>query len=60
MPEWTDELKFEDIENGGIRVRIKKYLNDPELEKDASQLQGQQVVTGRGPIGPTEKIVLET
>jgi len=60
VAEWTDELKFEDIENGGIRVRIKKFLNDPELEKDASQLQGQQVVTGRGPIGPTEKIVLET
>lgn len=27
---WTDELKFEDIENAGIRARVKKYLKVPE------------------------------
>lgn len=24
--EWTDEVIFEDVEGGGIRVRVKKYL----------------------------------
>lgn len=26
---WTDELEFSDLENGGMRVRVKKYLNVP-------------------------------
>lgn len=33
VAEWTDELEFSDIENGGIRVRVKKYLNDPKLKE---------------------------
>lgn len=31
VAEWTDELKFEDTEKGGIRVTIKKFLRDPNL-----------------------------
>lgn len=32
--EWTDELKFEDMEEGGIRVIAKKFLDDPKLKTD--------------------------
>ncbi len=28
--EWTDEITFEDLEKGGIRVRVKKYLRKEE------------------------------
>lgn len=28
--EWTDEIVFEDIPEGGIRVRVKKYLRKEE------------------------------
>lgn len=28
--EWTDEVIFEDIQGGGIRVRVKKYLRKEE------------------------------
>ena len=27
VSEWTDELIFEDREGGGLRIRVKKYLN---------------------------------
>lgn len=30
--EWTDELDFEDRPNGGLKVRIKKFLNDPRFD----------------------------
>jgi len=30
VAEWTDELLFEDIEGGGLRVRVKKYLRSKE------------------------------
>lgn len=28
---WTDELEFKDMPNGGLQVRIKKYLKNPAL-----------------------------
>jgi anti-sigma regulatory factor (Ser/Thr protein kinase) len=28
--EWTDELVFEDVEGGGLRVKVKKYLRKEE------------------------------
>jgi anti-sigma regulatory factor (Ser/Thr protein kinase) len=28
--EWTDEITFQDLEKGGIRVRVKKYLRKEE------------------------------
>mgnify|MGYP006320578845 CR=1 FL=1 len=37
VAEWTDELEFTDLQNGGIQVRIKKFLNDPKL-KEMTQL----------------------
>lgn len=33
VAEWTDELSFKDIENGGIEVHIKKFLKDPKLQE---------------------------
>ena len=33
VSEWTDELEFSDNEQGGINVRVKKYLNDPKFQK---------------------------
>lgn len=38
VAEWTDELEFSNIESGGIRVRIKKYLKDPKLEEEMSKM----------------------
>jgi len=32
VAEWSDELEFSDIQEGGIRVRVRKYLNDPKLK----------------------------
>lgn len=32
VSEWTDELEFTDNEQGGIQVRVRKYLNDPKLK----------------------------
>ena len=32
--EWTDEIKFEDRKEGGIRVRVKKFLKDPRQSKE--------------------------
>ncbi len=29
VAEWTDEIKFEDAEGGGLCVRVKKYLKNP-------------------------------
>lgn len=28
--EWTDEIVFEDVPNGGLRVKVKKYLRKEE------------------------------
>lgn len=28
---WTDELQFEDLANGGLKVKVKKYLKNPAL-----------------------------
>ncbi len=38
VAEWTDELTFADLDNGGIEVRIKKFLHDPKLQ-EISQLE---------------------
>jgi anti-sigma regulatory factor (Ser/Thr protein kinase) len=29
VAEWTDEIKFEDSDKGGLRVRVKKYIKNP-------------------------------
>lgn len=39
VAEWTDELEFFDTENNGIRVRVKKFLNDPKLKEMAPYLE---------------------
>ncbi len=33
VSEWTDELEFTNMENGGIQVRVKKFLKDPKLKE---------------------------
>jgi len=35
VAEWTDELEFQDTKNGGIKVRVKKFLKDPNLPQSA-------------------------
>ena len=37
VAEWTDELVFEDTEKGGIRVKIKKMLNDTSVQQEMSK-----------------------
>ncbi len=37
VAEWTDELKFEDTETGGIKVTVKKSLHDEQLNKPSPQ-----------------------
>lgn len=43
VAEWTDELLFEDREEGGLRVRAKKYLRSEEdqvsSDKDPTHIQ---------------------
>lgn len=46
---WTDELYFEDIENGGIRVRAVKYINEqcsgsPEHQTGFAQVNNASLV----------------
>lgn len=31
VSEWTDELTFKDLPQGGIQVHIKKFLHDPKM-----------------------------
>lgn len=37
VAEWTDEVIFEDTEKNGIRVKIRKNLNDPSAQQDMSK-----------------------
>ncbi len=39
VAEWTDELEFSDTENNGIKVRVKKFLNDPKLKDMPAYLE---------------------
>lgn len=36
VSEWTDKLEFSDTEQGGIKVRIKKFLRDPNLPQPSA------------------------
>lgn len=33
VAEWTDEMEFSDLDNGGIKARVRKYLKDPALQE---------------------------
>ncbi len=33
VEQWTDELEFSDRDGGGIKVRVKKFLNDPKFQE---------------------------
>lgn len=39
VAEWTDELEFKNTEEGGVEVRIKKFLNDPKLKEMTQYLE---------------------
>jgi len=41
--EWTDEIDFSDISNGGLKVRVRKYLNDPRFQ-DATQSEQKDLI----------------
>jgi anti-sigma regulatory factor (Ser/Thr protein kinase) len=32
VDQWTDELKIEDRENGGIKITVRKSLHDPKFQ----------------------------
>jgi anti-sigma regulatory factor (Ser/Thr protein kinase) len=36
VAEWSDELEFTNLENKGIKVRVKKFLNDPKTQANIS------------------------
>jgi len=38
VAQWTDELTFQNTETGGIKVHIKKYLQDPKIKQEMSKL----------------------
>ena len=42
--EWTDEMVFEDIPTGGIRVKVKKYLRKEEDKVLSTQKNPSQLV----------------
>lgn len=39
VAEWTDELEFIDTPEGGLEVKIKKFLNDPKLKEMTQYLE---------------------
>ncbi len=39
VAEWTDELHFENTENGGLKVRIKKFLQQPAVQNQGQMPQ---------------------
>ena len=39
VAEWTDQLEFKNTEEGGIEVKIKKFLNDPKLKEMSQYLE---------------------
>lgn len=47
VSEWTDELEFANNSNGGVNVRVKKYLNDPKFQN----------TTGSGLENPTHIVL---
>jgi anti-sigma regulatory factor (Ser/Thr protein kinase) len=38
VAEWTDELEFTNIEGSGVRVRVKKFLKDLQVEQDMARV----------------------
>lgn len=54
--EWTDELKFEDRPEGGLRVTVKKYMKNPR-QNENSLKTGQNSLSSEE-IG--EHIVIES
>jgi anti-sigma regulatory factor (Ser/Thr protein kinase) len=39
VAEWTDELQFADLPNGGVQVKIRKFLHDPKLQEMSKYLE---------------------
>jgi anti-sigma regulatory factor (Ser/Thr protein kinase) len=42
--EWTDEINFEDRKEGGIRVTVKKFLDDPRRKTEEKGLKMEQKI----------------
>lgn len=39
VSEWTDELEFKDLPTGGVQIKVKKYLNQPQKNVRFASLQ---------------------
>lgn len=40
VAEWTDELEFKDMASGGLQVKIKKYLQNPQEAAIKKEMSG--------------------
>ena len=44
VKQWTDELEITDRENGGIRVRVKKNMNDPKFKEETESSDPTKII----------------
>lgn len=44
VSEWTDELQFTDKPDGGIKVKVTKYLKDPRYQIETLQTNPTHIV----------------
>jgi anti-sigma regulatory factor (Ser/Thr protein kinase) len=44
VQEWTDKLEITDRENGGIRVRVVKNMNDPKFKEDTESNDPTKII----------------
>lgn len=44
VQQWTDELEISDREKGGIRVRVKKNMNDPKFKEDTESNDPTKII----------------
>lgn len=42
--EWTDEIIFEDRLEGGLRVKVKKYLNNPQFQNASTESENKELI----------------
>jgi anti-sigma regulatory factor (Ser/Thr protein kinase) len=44
VKEWTDELEITDRENGGIRVKVRKNINDPKFKEKTNSNDPTKII----------------
>ncbi|MBD3330306.1 hypothetical protein GF354_02120 [Candidatus Peregrinibacteria bacterium] len=45
VSEWTDELKFEDRAEGGLKISAKKFLKEARQNEESISFQGREAVS---------------